>query len=241
MPFEPIGRATVAKRTPSGVRLRAGSATVEVTALAADVFRVGLFPDGRPPDYRSEAIAREDWPAVEAELRDGAGAIEIVTAEATAHVALEPLRIAFSDAQGRRFAADDPGLEIEADADTAGTADRLAPALRLRKARGDGERFFGCGERTSGLDKTGSHQVFWNIDPPHQHTAALSNLYTSIPFALSLQGGRAHGSFLDHPGRVELDLAKEDPARVSATAAGRLVYYIFAGPTPRRVLERYTE
>ena len=33
---------------------------------------------------------------------------------------------------------------------------------------------------------------------------------------------------------------KADPERITATAAGALVYYVFAGPTPRDVLERYT-
>ena len=74
-----------------------------------------------------------------------------------------------------------------------------------------GERYFGCGERTAGLEKTGSHQVFWNVDPPHGHTAALNNMYTSIPFVLSLQGGPRTGCSSTMPGRVELDLAKADP------------------------------
>ncbi len=83
--------------------------------------------------------------------------------------------------------------------------------------------------------------MFWNIDPPDGHSASMSNLYTSIPFTLSLQSGVARGLFVDHPGRVEFDLAKQDPERVEATVAGSLVYYAIAGPTPRRVLERYTE
>ncbi len=156
-------------------------------------------------------------------------------------MALDPLRIAFSDASGRRFAADDPGVAIDAGASAFGVEDRLGPAITLAKAREPGERYFGCGERTSGLEKTGSHQVFWNVDPPRGHTAELNNMYTSIPFVLSLQGGAAHGLFLDHPGRVEMDLAKAEPERMTGAAAGALVYYVFAGPTPRRVLERYTE
>ena len=38
------------------VRLRASSATIELTAIAPDILRVGLFPDGRRPDYRSGAV-----------------------------------------------------------------------------------------------------------------------------------------------------------------------------------------
>src|ERR671932_1242489 len=141
MPFAPVGTATVTERSAGAVRLRAGGATVEVAALAPDLFRVGLFPDGRPPDYRSEAIAREEWSGA-AEPRETGDGLELATPEATAHIALDPLWISFSDADGRRFAADDPGLEVEAGADTAGGADRLRPAVRLRKARGGGERLF---------------------------------------------------------------------------------------------------
>ena len=113
-------------------------------------------------------------------------------------------------------------------------ASSLGPAPLLHKRRGDGERFFGCGERTSGLEKTGSRQIFWNVDPPQGHTASFNNLYTSIPFVLSLQDGRAHGFFVDYPGRSEVDLGKADPGRVTGSvASGDLVYYVFCGPTPR--------
>src|SRR3954447_20372123 len=112
---------------------------------------------------------------------------------------------------------------------------------RLVLQRSPGERVFACGERTSGLEKTGSHQVFWNVDPPQGHTASFNNLYTSIPFVLSLTDGRAHGVFFDSTHRVEIDLAKEDPERVTFSAAGGdLVYYVILGPTPADVLERYT-
>ena len=60
--------------------------------------------------------------------------------------------------------------------------------------------------------------MFWNVDPPAGHTASFNNLYTSIPFVLCLHEGRAHGVFYDHPGRVELDLAKTDPSRVTSSA-----------------------
>jgi alpha-glucosidase len=117
----------------------------------------------------------------------------------------------------------------------------VAVGPRLVTRRAPGERFFGCGERTAGLEKTGSHQVFWNHDPIPGHTASFNNLYTSIPFVLSLRDGRAYGLLFDNPGRAEIDLAKADPARVEYTAAtGDLVFYVFRGPAVRDVLERYT-
>ncbi len=108
------------------------------------------------------------------------------------------------------------------------------------KLRPEGERYFACGERTAGLEKTGTRQVFWNVDPPAGHTASFNNLYTSIPFVLCLHEGRAHGVFYDHPGRIELDLAKTDPERVVVEAHESLQVSVILGPTPADVLERYT-
>jgi alpha-glucosidase len=191
----------------------------EVTAVADGVFRVGLFREGRPAQYASPAIA--------AAVQEG---MRLETPAGSAHVTQDPPRVHFTDADGVIFAADDPGLGMAFD-----------PGPRLVKRREDGERFFGCGERTAGLEKTGSHQVFWNVDPPAGHTASFNNLYTSIPFVLSLRDGRAYGLLFDSTGRVEIDLAKADPDRVVYEAAGGdLVYYVFCGPAPRDVLDRYT-
>jgi alpha-glucosidase len=145
--------------------------------------------------------------------------------------------------EGRPAVYDSPAL---ADHPAAGTPASLpvevvsAEVGRLVLRRSPGERFFACGERTSGLEKTGSHQVFWNIDPPAGHTASFNNLYTSIPFVLSLCEGRARGVLFDNTGRVEIDLAKADPSEVVFEGGGDLVFYVFEGPAVREVLDRYT-
>ena len=59
--YTPLGKAELADHDNRILRLKAGSTTVELTALAPNLFRVGMFPEGRTPDYASEAIAKEDW------------------------------------------------------------------------------------------------------------------------------------------------------------------------------------
>ncbi len=219
-------------------------ALVEVTALAPDLFRVGLFPDGQPPEYASEAVEKKDWPPLSVELHEDAGVVRLATREMTAYVQLDPLRVRFQDPSGRRFAEDEPecGMGFLPCPEPGGIEAALGSPARVYKLRRPTERYFGCGERTGGLEKTGSRASFWNTDPPMGHTAGHDNLYTSIPFLLTLGEGKAWGLFLDHPGRSELDLAWESPERSwLGVDGGPLVYYVFAGPTPRRVLERYTE
>jgi alpha-glucosidase len=241
--FESLGSAQVINRTPNGVGLRSGRTHVEVAALADDLFRVGLFADGRPVDYRSEAVARTDWPVVVA--RVAADGTRIETSAAMAVMKLDPLRIGFEDARGRRFAVDEPtlgmGLASLAPASTR-LVDPLGSPAVVYKQHASGTHYFGCGERTGGLDKTVSRQVFWNVDPPAGHSAALNNLYTSVPFVLALQDGQAWGMFVDSSYRLEFDLANQDPERCGfAVDGGPLIYYVFAGPTPQAVVERYTE
>jgi alpha-glucosidase len=240
--FESVGAAEVESRGAASVNLRVGDALAEVAAVAPGVFRVGLFGAGRPPEYDSPALAGDEPPPVDATVSDNDDGLSITTPEGSAAISLSPLRIAFADAAGNAVAVDDEELGMG----PAGTPDPFGvpptgDGPRLVKRREPGERFFGCGERTAGLEKTGSHQVFWNVDPPAGHTASLINLYTSIPFAISLREGRAHGVLLDSTHRVEIDLAAADPDRVVFEAAGGdLVYYVILGPTPRELLDRYT-
>jgi alpha-glucosidase len=242
--YEPLGAGELLDHDDTSLRLRAGSTTVEVAALAPDLYRVGMFPAGGPPRYDSEAIAREDWDPVEVSMQESEEELTLSTTVATARIALNPLRIGFSDASGREFAVDDRELGMGA-VETANAdifSEPLGSPVRLYKRREAGERYFGCGERTSGLEKTGSYQVFYNVDPPLGHTASFNNLYSSIPFTLSLANGKAHGLFFDNTHRVEFDLAltSEDRAYYGAEG-GAIVYYVFCGPTPADVVDRYTE
>jgi alpha-glucosidase len=242
--YEPLGAAQLLDHDDRSVRLGAGSTIVEIAVLSEDIFRVGAFPEGGTPSYDSEAIAREDWGPVEVSIEESDGTLALATSAATVHVSLDPLRISFTDASGHTFAADDEELGMgfvrQPGADV--FTQPLGSPPRLYKKREEGERYFGCGERTSGLEKTGSYQIFWNVDPPAGHTASFNNLYGSIPFTLSLANGRAYGLFFDNTHRAELDLALEDEGRAYYGAeGGNLVYYVFCGPTPAEVLTGYTE
>jgi len=56
---------------------------------------------------------------------------------------------------------------------------------------------------------------------------------------LALRDGQAWGMFVDSSYGLEFDLARENPDRCGfAIDGGPLVYYVFAGPTPRAVLEQ---
>ena len=242
--YEPLGTAELTDHDANRARFNVGSTIVEVTALAPDLFRVGMFPEGRPPDYDTPAIDKKEWEPIEVSMRDSTRKIEISTSAATAHVSLDPFRVSFENSSGRTFAADDVELGMglvrlpEEDVFSA----PLGNPVRLYKKREEGDRYFACGQRTGGLEKTGSHQLFWNVDPPMGHTDDHNNLYTSTPFTLVMNHGFSWGLFFDNTHRVEFDLAKEDAEKARFEArGGNLVYYVFCGSEPRDVVGSYTE
>jgi len=234
--YQALGTATTVAKDAAKVSLRSGSATVEVTALAPDLFRVGFFPQGRAVDYSSVAVVSRNWQSGPVTIVEAAGEVTVATSGATAHLSLDPLRVRFTDGTGRAFAADDQQLGMGWFA-----RPELAP-VRMYKRHMAGEQYFGCGERTGELNKTGSQQTFWNIDPPRGHTALQNNLYASIPFTLVMNDRKAWGLFLDSTTRVDFDLAHDDPYLAwFGSAGGDLIYYVFCGPTPQDVVARYTD
>lgn len=103
------------------------------------------------------------------------------------------------------------------------------------------DRIYGLGDKAGPLDRRGRVFTFWNTDA-YAWDAARDPLYKSIPFFLLLRDGKVFGVFVDHTGRMTFDVGKTDPARLSIDAGGgaRPAVYLFAGPTPRDVLQRYT-
>src|SRR5260370_26888268 len=110
--YRSLGTAITVAKDASKVCLEAGSATVEVTALAPDLFRVGFFPEDRPVNYSSVAVVAQDWQPGPVTIVEEAGVLTLTTSAATAHLSLGQFRIGVSDPAGRDVALDDPQLGV---------------------------------------------------------------------------------------------------------------------------------
>src|ERR1700738_1335025 len=108
--YQPLGTAITVGKDASRICLQVGAATVEVTALAPDLFRVGFFPEDRPVDYSSVAVVARDWQPGPVTIVEEAAVVTLATSAATAHLSLDQFRIGFTDKAGREFALDDPDL-----------------------------------------------------------------------------------------------------------------------------------
>src|SRR5258708_34800850 len=172
--YQALGTAATIAKDASKVCLRAGSATVEVTALAPDLFRVGLFPHGRSASYSSEAVVSRDWEPGSVSVQEGIGEVTIATSFATAHLSLDPLRIGFSDHTGRAFATDDPeiGMGWFTLPEQVPSLDIINPPSTLRTTLRSHNRYispnpnFACPDPPLNPTTTSTLPLLSNIDPP---------------------------------------------------------------------------
>ncbi|KAH8666410.1 family 31 glycoside hydrolase [Xylariales sp. PMI_506] len=97
-----------------------------------------------------------------------------------------------------------------------------------------GETIHGLGERFGAFNKVGQSVQLWNADGGTSSEQA----YKNVSFWLSSKG---YGVFIDHAGKVDLEIGSERAARVQTSVEGqRLKWYIIYGKTPKEVLSKYS-
>ncbi len=97
-----------------------------------------------------------------------------------------------------------------------------------------GESIYGFGEKFSTFVKNGQSVEVWNNDGG----TCCEQTYKSIPFYVS---SRNYGVFVNHPEKVNFEVASETVSKVAFVVQGEhLEYYIFGGNTIADVIESYT-
>ncbi|WP_062231323.1 TIM-barrel domain-containing protein [Fictibacillus sp. FJAT-27399] len=103
------------------------------------------------------------------------------------------------------------------------------------------DHFYGFGEKSGFLNKRGEKMTMWNTDVYAPHNPEIDSLYQSIPFFTTLRNGRAHGIFFDNTVKSAFDLKTDEDSYSFGAEGGQLDYYVMTGPTPKEVLQQYTE
>ncbi len=106
--------------------------------------------------------------------------------------------------------------------------------LMAQMSLGVGEQVYGLGERFTPFIKNGQTVDIWNEDGGTSSEQA----YKNIPFYLTNAG---YGVFINHTGRVSLEVGSEAVERVQFSAITQdLEYLVIYGPTPKDILDKYT-
>ncbi len=97
------------------------------------------------------------------------------------------------------------------------------------------ELIYGLGERFTAFVKNGQSVSIWNEDGG----TSTEQSYKNIPFYLS---DRGYGVFVNHPEKVEFEVATEQVTKAAFSVEGEcLDYYLMTGIDMKEVLERYTD
>lgn len=97
-----------------------------------------------------------------------------------------------------------------------------------------GETIYGLGERFGPLVKNGQSISIWNEDGGTSSDWS----YKNIPFYLSSAG---YGLLVNSPAKVDFEIGTERVSQMQFAVPGEsLDYYIFLGPTPKEIFEKYT-
>jgi alpha-glucosidase len=203
-----------------GVVATAGRTTLQVNALRDDILRVRIWKGDAMPEDAS-------WAVLPASRTSSVS----VTAEPYGF-ATRSLRILISD-QLELTVSDLAGKVLQKDA---------LPVLwegnrfTVRKSRGNGDHFFGLGDKPGPLDRTGESFTMWNTDA-FGWQESTDPIYKSIPFFLHVSDGQTLGVFLDNTWRSNFDFGHADPNEYTFGASdGPIDYYLIYGPEPKRVV-----
>lgn len=221
--FTGIGKVKSFEKAGNSFDLICEHGRVRVTVLSDSIVRVRATKEKEfGPDF-SYAIAKKNWPATKLKVSGKTIATKKL------RVTVKPTGIEFATTAGTVLNRD---LRLEWEGETCRSVRSLARD----------EKFFGCGEKTSPLNKRGSTTTFWNTDDPG-HTYATEAIYVSIPFLISTRPGTHYGIFWDntHKTRFNLGQTPDEKSYILESDAGEIDYYFFAGDSIHEVVRGYTE
>lgn len=128
-------------------------------------------------------------------------------------------------------------------------------AWLVQWARNDNMRFYGQGEKVTGLEKTGLRTKFWNLDVWGDHPmpeiidGQADPQYAAIPYLLIRHGDAWVGILVDHPGCVFMDTGSNwffgghddqgaPPSLWFGADQGVPAFYLIAGDSAASVTRR---
>lgn len=220
------GRAVVS--LADGIEVSCGQLHERVTALRVDTLRVRLWRGEKPPEDASWAVLPQARAASSAVTVDSASAHPgFRTAAVSIEIDPETLEITIRDRNGTVLQQDARPVRFDGD------------AFRIYKTMPLDEHYFGLGDKTGPLDRRNQAFTLWNTDA-YLFQESTDPIYKSIPFFLSYRAGRTLGILMDNTWRSSFDFGKESPDAYSFGASGGPIdYYVFYGPSARRVVETY--
>jgi len=226
--WQHIGNVQKVEKLPDGVELTAGKAKVRVTAFRDGIFRVRVAPTGTFAKDFSWAVveAAQPPPVVISDLKDE---VRMQSQTTLVRIRKSPLLIDFLRDVGDVLVEDDPNLPMAWE----------DGRVQVWKKMPEEEGYYGLGDKAGPMNRRNRAFTMWNTDM-YAWQESTDPLYKTIPFFIGLRKGLAYGIFFDNTWRSNFDFGKEGHDYYSFGAEGGEVnYYVFAGPTPEKIVKDF--
>ncbi len=204
---------------------------LRISICSTQLIRVSLSND-QPLPRRSWAVNRADdaWEPVEWSIVQNSDTTTLETTDVQVNVAHADGRITFTNRQQQAFFSDVAAATYNAD------------GWLVTKQIYNSEHFYGFGERTGWLEKTGQHFLNWTLDPEPHHGPRIDNMYATMPVFMGLQPNLCYGVFFNTSFRSSVDVGATDAALLSLKTQGPdLDYYLVLGTTPADITAAWRE
>lgn len=232
-PRRPLTNARLSDHTAQTWTIVTDQGDLAITCVTAAIIQLAFTPIAAPPHLTWSLVDDlATLPAPPVTVTQQSDLLTLHTTEMAIAITLGDLHITAQRADGSVILADAPpgGLALE-------ESGQLGWQLALEP----GERIFGGGQRTGGLNQRGRRITHWCADPLPNHSSATDMLYQSVPFLVGLREGRAQGIFVDTTWRTVFDIGVRDPNALQITTTGPdFVLYLCAGPDLAAVMAQYT-
>jgi alpha-glucosidase len=215
---------------PNGIELHRGSVILQVVALRDDVLRIRETASGILPEDASWAVSQQTRQQVAAAIPENtAETYGFRTKTLRVRIEQATLRLCITDLEGNVLQEDPAGWPAEFHGNT----------FRVYKKMPADEHYFGLGDKAGSLDRRGQSFRLWNTDA-FLFQESTDPIYKSIPFFITMRGGRAAGVLLDNTWSTSFDFGRVERNMYSFGAEGGPVdYYVFYGPGPKQVVRTY--
>ncbi len=212
----------------STVTFQLSNGAVKIAHLKDVGFRIRYSFSGDFSPIFSYATVNKLPPKSDITISQDGKALVLKSGNETLHIQKKPFRITYENAKGQPFMKDHFG------------AGHLGAKICHITKRYKGTAYYGLGERADGINRAGKRYVLWNTDH-YGYNSGTDPLYQSYPFYIGLRNGKAYGVFYDNSWKTMFDFGGQLKTSIGYYATGgELRFYVFYGPSVKKVLKKYT-
>jgi len=249
--FTTLPRITDSRETRRGVELSAGNEHVRFDFVKGDVLRIKISQQGELDATPTFAVVKDEFGTPEFTRRRTPRGVVLRTSALKVRIAFDPFHFDVFRADGSAVLR-----SVEGDAYRSQDGE-----WRVRRSKTSKDTILGLGEKTQPFNHNGRRVSMWNTDvlapasdgsvrvhdnpdspltPTNDH---FDPYYISINLHYHLPHNHpelAAASFIDCGYKLNYDFTDARTYEIHGEG-GQLTEYVFAGPSIKQILQRYTE